>query len=87
MLAEGKNYMTIAWWQVTLPGLAIMLTALSLNLVAGRLGPRPDRVVRIGGPRLPRPGSRRHRAADVVGASPATALAEDRRHRDVRTDG
>ncbi|WP_432974783.1 ABC transporter permease [Dactylosporangium sp. CA-233914] len=38
MLAEGKNYMTTAWWQVTLPGVAIMLTALSLNIIAARFG-------------------------------------------------
>lgn len=35
MLAEGRSYVTTAWWLVTFPGLAILLTALSLNLVAG----------------------------------------------------
>ncbi|MGI8642798.1 MAG: ABC transporter permease [Thermomicrobiales bacterium] len=34
MLAQGRSYVTSAWWLVTFPGLAILLTALSLNLVA-----------------------------------------------------
>jgi peptide/nickel transport system permease protein len=32
MLAEGREYMTVAWWTVTIPGLAIFLVALSGNL-------------------------------------------------------
>ena len=35
MLAEGRSYVTTAWWLVTFPGIAILLTALSLNLLAG----------------------------------------------------
>lgn len=35
MLAEGRSYVTTAWWLVTFPGLAILVTALSLNLLAG----------------------------------------------------
>jgi peptide/nickel transport system permease protein len=34
MLAEGRGYVTTAWWLVTFPGIAILLTALSLNLLA-----------------------------------------------------
>jgi peptide/nickel transport system permease protein len=34
MLAQGREYLTSAWWQVTFPGLAIMLTALSFNVLA-----------------------------------------------------
>ncbi|HEV2109402.1 MAG TPA: ABC transporter permease, partial [Thermomicrobiales bacterium] len=34
MLAQGRAYVTTAWWLVTFPGLAILLTALSLNLLA-----------------------------------------------------
>ena len=34
MLAEGRGYVTSAWWLVTFPGLAILLTALSLNLLS-----------------------------------------------------
>ena len=34
MLSQGRQYVTTAWWLVTFPGLAILVTALSLNLVA-----------------------------------------------------
>lgn len=34
MLAEGREYITAAWWQVTFPGIAILLTALGFNLIA-----------------------------------------------------
>ncbi len=34
MLAQGRGYITSAWWLVTFPGLAILLTALSLNLLS-----------------------------------------------------
>jgi peptide/nickel transport system permease protein len=34
MLAEGRGYITTAWWLVTFPGLIILLTALSLNLLS-----------------------------------------------------
>ncbi|MEP3276438.1 MAG: ABC transporter permease [Stappiaceae bacterium] len=34
MIARGRDYMREAWWMITLPGLAIFLTTLSLNLVA-----------------------------------------------------
>jgi len=34
MLAEGRGYVTTAWWLVTFPGLTILLTALSLNLLS-----------------------------------------------------
>ena len=34
MLAQGREYITSAWWLVTFPGLAIMLTALSFNVLA-----------------------------------------------------
>ncbi|MCX8997303.1 ABC transporter permease [Rhizobiaceae bacterium BDR2-2] len=33
MLADGRTYMSTAWWVVTFPGLAIVLTVLSVNLV------------------------------------------------------
>lgn len=32
MLAEGREYMSVAWWSVTIPGLAIFIVALSGNL-------------------------------------------------------
>lgn len=34
MIGRGRNYLSSAWWIVTFPGLAILLTTLSLNLVA-----------------------------------------------------
>jgi peptide/nickel transport system permease protein len=34
MLAQGRSYATSAWWLITFPGVAILLTALSLNLIA-----------------------------------------------------
>ncbi len=34
MLAQGRGYITSAWWLVTFPGLVILLTALSLNLLS-----------------------------------------------------
>ncbi|MGE3799329.1 MAG: ABC transporter permease, partial [Thermomicrobiales bacterium] len=33
MLATGRPYITTAWWLVAFPGLAILFTVLSLNLV------------------------------------------------------
>jgi peptide/nickel transport system permease protein len=34
MLADGRDYVQSAWWLVTFPGALILLTALSLNLLA-----------------------------------------------------
>ncbi|WP_404437130.1 ABC transporter permease [Microbacterium aerolatum] len=34
MLAEGREYLTIAPWLVAVPGLAILLTTLSVNIIA-----------------------------------------------------
>lgn len=34
MLSEGREYLRTAWWLLALPGIAIFLTALSLNLLA-----------------------------------------------------
>lgn len=33
MLADGRNYITSAWWVATFPGIAIMLTVLGINLL------------------------------------------------------
>ncbi|MBI3128187.1 MAG: ABC transporter permease [Candidatus Tectomicrobia bacterium] len=33
MLAEGREYLRVAWWLAAFPGLAIMLTVLSINLI------------------------------------------------------
>jgi peptide/nickel transport system permease protein len=32
MVAEGQNYFTTAWWVVTFPGIAILVTAFTFNL-------------------------------------------------------
>ena len=36
-IATGKDYLFIAWWLVTFPGLCISITVLSINLVASWL--------------------------------------------------
>jgi len=33
MLADGRAYLSTAWWQATFPGLSIMLTVLGINLL------------------------------------------------------
>jgi len=33
MLADGRNYLTVAWWVATLPGLAIVVTVLAINVL------------------------------------------------------
>jgi ABC-type dipeptide/oligopeptide/nickel transport system permease subunit len=37
MIAQGRDVVTVAWWLPTFPGLAIMVTVLSINLVGDRL--------------------------------------------------
>jgi len=32
MLAEGRDHITVAWWIVTFPGLALLITVLGINL-------------------------------------------------------
>ena len=46
MVANGRDYLGSAWWLTTLPGLAILFTALSLNLFANALGALTDPVRR-----------------------------------------
>ncbi len=33
MPADGRNYLTVAWWVATLPGLAIVMTVLAINVL------------------------------------------------------
>ena len=44
MLADGRAYMTFAWWVTTLPGLALVATVMSFNTLGdwlkGKLDPR-----------------------------------------------
>ena len=37
LLAEGRNYMFMAWWLATFPGVAIFLAALGINLLGDAL--------------------------------------------------
>lgn len=37
MIAEGRNYIANAWWVAAMPGLAIFLTVVGINLVGDRL--------------------------------------------------
>ena len=36
-VANGRNYLTSAWWLATFPGLSIALTVLIVNVAASRL--------------------------------------------------
>jgi peptide/nickel transport system permease protein len=37
MISLGRDYLSIAWWLSTFPGLAILLTVLAINLVGDRI--------------------------------------------------
>lgn len=37
MISDGRNYMANAWWVAAIPGLAIFVTVVSINLVGDRL--------------------------------------------------
>jgi peptide/nickel transport system permease protein len=43
MLNDGQQYMPIAWWVSTLPGLAIVLAVLGINFLADGLRERSGR--------------------------------------------
>jgi len=61
MLAQGREYLTSAWWLVTFPGLAILFTTLSVNLIATWLRARSSDLTRDSlGDAVPlRPAARR----------------------------
>jgi peptide/nickel transport system permease protein len=42
MVADGRNYLAIAWWLTALPGLIIVLTTLSISLLGDFLRDRFD---------------------------------------------
>ncbi len=42
MVSEGRAYVELAWWVITFPGLAIMLTVLAVNLLGDVLRDRLD---------------------------------------------
>jgi dipeptide transport system permease protein len=37
MLADSREFMLSAWWLITLPGLTIFVTVLSINLIGDGL--------------------------------------------------
>ena len=47
MLADGRDYLRQAWWLATLPGIAITLTVLSINLIGDWLRDYLDPRLRI----------------------------------------
>lgn len=47
MLNTGEDYLTVAWWLITFPGLAITLTVLSANIVASWLRVAADPLQRV----------------------------------------
>jgi peptide/nickel transport system permease protein len=46
MIAEGQDYIDTSWWLVTLPGLAVAITVLAVNLLASWLRTAADPVQR-----------------------------------------
>lgn len=42
LLADGKNFMTFAWWLTVMPGLALLFTVLAFNLLGDWLRDRLD---------------------------------------------
>jgi peptide/nickel transport system permease protein len=48
MIAEGREYITTAWWVAAFPGIAILLTVMSVNLVGDWLRDALDPRMRRG---------------------------------------
>lgn len=46
MIAAGRAYVSIAWWVITIPGLAIWLTVMALNILGDWLVDYSDPVLR-----------------------------------------
>jgi peptide/nickel transport system permease protein len=42
LLAQGRGYLTVAWWTVTFPGLAVTALVVSVNLLGDALRRRTD---------------------------------------------
>lgn len=71
MLNDGRAYMRDAWWLVTLPGVMIALTALSVNLLASWMRSVTDPVQRWRWLRNPKDTARLHaRAEDSAQMAP-----------------
>jgi peptide/nickel transport system permease protein len=37
MISLGRDYINVAWWLSTFPGIAILLTVLAINLLGDRV--------------------------------------------------
>jgi ABC-type dipeptide/oligopeptide/nickel transport system permease subunit len=48
MLNTGEDYLTVAWWLITIPGLFLTLTVLSANMVASWLRTAADPLQKAG---------------------------------------
>ncbi|MFC7704400.1 ABC transporter permease [Plastorhodobacter daqingensis] len=46
MVADGRSYITSAWWLCMIPGIAILLTVMSVNLVGDALADRINPALR-----------------------------------------
>ena len=46
MIADGRDYLGTAWWASALPGLAILLTVVALNVIGDWLSDRANPVLR-----------------------------------------
>ena len=44
LIAEGRNYMSVAWWCTTLPGLVVVLVVLAANQLARFIQDRSERI-------------------------------------------
>jgi peptide/nickel transport system permease protein len=47
MINEGRNYIYNAWWVITFPGIAILLTVLAINLIGDWLRDAIDPTLRL----------------------------------------
>jgi peptide/nickel transport system permease protein len=47
MVADGRNYISVSWWVSTFPGLAILVTALGINLLGDWLRDTLDPGLRL----------------------------------------
>jgi peptide/nickel transport system permease protein len=47
MLSEGQDYMMTSWWLAVFPGLAIVVTTLTANIVGDALRDRLDPKLRL----------------------------------------
>ena len=47
MMAEGRTYLVVAWWLATIPGIAISLTVIGVNLFGDWLRDYLDPKLRV----------------------------------------